>query len=148
MCRARVQVPDTRFDWLYEHHKPPSKIPAVLTVFDIAGLVKGASAGEGLGNAFLSHIRAVDGIFHVCRAFSDADVIHVEGDVDPIRDLDIIHHELRLKDEEFLRKHFSQTEAAYKRLGKNLDKDKKVELETLARLVALVCDEHKDVRHG
>ena len=90
----------------------------------------------------------MDGIFHVCRVFSDADVIHVEGDVDPIRDLDIIHHELRVKDEEFLRKHQQQTEAAYKRLGKNLDKDKKVELETLARLVQLVGEEHKDVRHG
>ncbi|CAB4429898.1 unnamed protein product [Rhizophagus irregularis] len=66
--------------------------------------VKGASTGAGLGNNFLSHIRAVDAIFHVVRAFSEEDVIHVEGNLDPVRDLEIIHNELRLKDEEFLTK--------------------------------------------
>lgn len=64
---SRVAVPDTRFDWLCDFYKPASKVPAFLTVIDIAGLVKGASGGAGLGNAFLSHIRAVDGIFHVVR---------------------------------------------------------------------------------
>lgn len=64
---SRVAVPDVRFDWLCETYKPASKVPAYLTVIDIAGLVKGASSGAGLGNAFLSHIRAVDGIFHVVR---------------------------------------------------------------------------------
>jgi obg-like ATPase 1 len=101
---ARVVVPDPRFDWLCEHYKPASKIPASLTVIDIAGLVKGAAEGEGLGNAFLSHIKAVDGIFHLCRAFDDADIVHVEGDVDPVRDMEIIHNELRLKDIEFMTK--------------------------------------------
>jgi obg-like ATPase 1 len=67
-------------------------------VTDIAGLVKGAAEGAGLGNAFLSHIQAVDGIFHVCRAFGGDEVTHVEGSVEPVRDLEIIHNELRLKD--------------------------------------------------
>ncbi len=68
-------------------------------MIDIAGLVRGASEGQGLGNAFLSHIKAVDGIFHLVRAFEDPDVIHVEGELDPVRDIQIIHEELRLKDE-------------------------------------------------
>jgi obg-like ATPase 1 len=76
---SRVPVPDERFDWLVEKYKPKSVVPAVLTITDIAGLVKGAAEGQGLGNAFLSHIQAVDGIFHVCRAFSNEDIIHVEG---------------------------------------------------------------------
>lgn len=69
---------------------------------DIAGLVKGASKGQGLGNAFLSHIKACDAIFHLCRAFEDDDVTHIEGDVNPVRDIEIINEELRLKDEEQL----------------------------------------------
>lgn len=67
-------------------------------MFDIAGLVKGASEGAGLGNAFLSHIGGVDGIYHVVRAFEDDSITHNEGDVDPIRDMDIIHSELMKKD--------------------------------------------------
>lgn len=82
---SRVPVPDERFDHLVEKYKPKSVVPAVLTVTDIAGLVKGAAEGAGLGNAFLSHISAVDGIFHVCRAFDNDDIIHVEGSVDPCR---------------------------------------------------------------
>uniref|UniRef100_A0A673AJC9 Obg like ATPase 1 n=1 Tax=Sphaeramia orbicularis TaxID=375764 RepID=A0A673AJC9_9TELE len=78
------------------------KIPAFLNVVDIAGLVKGAHAGQGLGNAFLSHISACDGIFHMTRAFEDEDIIHVEGTVDPVRDMEIIHEELRMKDEEMI----------------------------------------------
>ena len=103
-----MTVPDERFDWLVSTYKPKSVIPAYLEVVDIAGLVKGASAGEGLGNAFLSHIRGVDGIFHVMRAFDDADVIHVEDRVDPIEDIDIITGELRLKDIEFVGKHVEE----------------------------------------
>jgi len=142
-------VPDGRFDWLCETYKPASKIPAALTVYDIAGLVKGASTGEGLGNAFLSHIRAVDGIFHMSRAFADPDVVHVEGDVDPVRDLSIIASELRAKDLEFLTKHLTGVEAAFKRLGKSGEtKDKRVELETLQKLVKLIGEDGKDVRHG
>jgi obg-like ATPase 1 len=79
-------------------------VPANLTVYDIAGLTRGASTGAGLGNAFLSHIRAVDAIFQVVRCFDDAEIIHVEGDVNPTRDLEIISDELRLKDIEFTEK--------------------------------------------
>ena len=89
--QARVNVPDDRFRWLVDLYKPKSAVPAFLEVVDIAGLVKGAATGEGLGNAFLSHIAGVDGIFHVCRAFEDAEVVHVEDRVDPVEDLEIIH---------------------------------------------------------
>jgi obg-like ATPase 1 len=95
---SKVPVPDERFDHLVSVYKPKSVVPAVLTVTDIAGLVKGASEGAGLGNAFLSNIQAVDGIFHVCRAFAGDEITHVEGRVDPVEDLGIIHNELRLKD--------------------------------------------------
>jgi ribosome-binding ATPase YchF (GTP1/OBG family) len=78
--------------------KPKSSVPATLSITDIAGLVKGASEGAGLGNAFLSHIQAVDGIYHVVRAFDDPDIIHEEGEVDPIRDMEIIIGELIAKD--------------------------------------------------
>jgi len=101
---ARVSVPDERYDWLCEHWKPASKVPAVLQITDIAGLIKGASQGEGLGNAFLSHIRAVDGIYHVMRIFEDADVTHVDGSVDPLRDIEVIIDELILKDLEVVGK--------------------------------------------
>ena len=96
-----MAVPDGRFDWLCNQYQPASKIPAHLTIFDIAGLTRGASSGAGLGNAFLSHVRNVDAIFAMVRAFDDAEIIHVEGDVDPIRDLDIIAEELRVKDTEW-----------------------------------------------
>ena len=99
---SRVPVPDERFDFLCQYHKPASKIPAFLNVVDIAGLVKGAHNGQGLGNAFLSHISACDGIFHLTRAFEDDDITHVEGSVDPVRDIEIIHEELQLKDEEMV----------------------------------------------
>lgn len=95
---SRVAVPDARFDHLVDHHKPASKVPAFLHITDIAGLIDGASEGAGLGNAFLSHISAVDGILHMVRCFKDPDVVHVKGEVDPIRDMGIIHNELRLKD--------------------------------------------------
>src|SRR4051794_25016556 len=102
-----------------EKYKSTTKIPAWLTVIDIAGLVKGASAGEGLGNAFLSHVRAVDAIFHVCRAFDEVDVIHVDGEVNPIKDLEVIHHELRLKDEEFIRTAIAELKKTMGKLGSN-----------------------------
>ena len=78
--------------------KPKNSVSAVLQITDIAGLVKGASEGCGLGNAFLSHIRAVDAIFHVLRCFDSKNVTHVEGSVDPCRDMDIIREELLKKD--------------------------------------------------
>lgn len=82
--QARVNIPDERFNTLVDIYKPKATFPAFLEIVDIAGLVKGAAQGEGLGNAFLSHIQAVDGIFHVCRAFDDSDVVHVEDRVNPI----------------------------------------------------------------
>jgi len=95
---TRIFVDDPRFDWLVEKHKPKSEVKAFLSIVDIAGLVSGASKGEGMGNAFLSHINAVDGIIHVMRAFEDDDVIHAEDKVDPVRDIITICSELRLKD--------------------------------------------------
>ncbi|KAI8355682.1 GTP-binding protein YchF [Blakeslea trispora] len=147
---SRVAVPDERFDWLCQHYKPAKEIPAFLTVIDIAGLVKGAASGAGLGNAFLSHIKAVDAIFHVVRAFDEADVIHVEGELDPVRDLDIIREELRLKDEEFLAKQSTELNAAAKRLGHGgnaQDKAKKEEAAVVQKVYEYV-QSGKDVRHG
>lgn len=143
---SRVAVPDVRFDWLCENYKPKSKVPAYLTVIDIAGLVKGAASGQGLGNAFLSHIRAVDGIFHVVRAFSGEEVVHVEGEVDPTRDLEIIREELRLKDAEFLAK---AVEIAKKNMrGHESDKSLKFALDATEKLLNWVDVQKREVRHG
>lgn len=95
---AKVPVPDKRFETLCKMWKPKSKVPTALTIYDIAGLVPNAHKGEGLGNEFLSHIQAVDGIYHMVRAFADNEVVHTEGDVDPIRDMDVISNELVQKD--------------------------------------------------
>lgn len=91
-------VPDQKFKYLSECYKPPSIVPAVLKVVDIAGLIRGASEGAGLGNAFLSHIAAVDGIFHLVRAFDSDEIVHVDDSIDPIRDLETIGGELCAKD--------------------------------------------------
>jgi len=93
-----VTVPDDRLDFLNELYQPKSLVPTTFEFTDIAGLVKGASLGEGLGNKFLSHIREVDAIVEVVRCFNDTNIIHVEGDVDPIRDVEIINVELMLAD--------------------------------------------------
>ncbi|OEU15017.1 hypothetical protein FRACYDRAFT_208615 [Fragilariopsis cylindrus CCMP1102] len=95
---TRCAVPDKRYQSLVDIWKPPSQYPAYLHLVDIAGLIKGASEGAGLGNAFLSHIQSVDGIFHLVRAFDDRAVTHVEDSVDPERDLDTITAELCKKD--------------------------------------------------
>lgn len=107
---AKVFVPDRRFERLCEIYNPRSKVAASISIFDIAGLVAGASEGEGLGNAFLSHIQAVDGIFHVVRAFPGEDVMHNEGEVDPVRDLDIITNELFQKDLQHIAKVLPEVE--------------------------------------
>jgi len=139
---ARVNVPDERYEWLTDFWKPASKVPAALQITDIAGLIRGASKGEGLGNNFLSHIQAVDGIYHVMRVFEDADVTHVEGAVDPIRDLEIIGEELLLKDIETARK---QRERLEKELNHTKDKKKVADLETMKKVEA-VLSEHKQIR--
>ncbi|KAI9829124.1 MAG: Obg-like ATPase [Thelocarpon impressellum] len=145
---ARVIVPDARYDWLCEHYKPSSKVPANLTVYDIAGLTRGASTGAGLGNAFLSHIRAVDAIFQVVRCFDDAEIIHVEGDVDPVRDLNIISEELRIKDIEFVEKGLEIVKKQTIRGGQSLEMRKlKEEQATVEKLLAWLKD-GKDVRKG
>jgi GTP-binding protein YchF len=95
---VRCIVPDQKFKYLSNCFKSPSIVPAALKIVDIAGIIRGASEGAGLGNAFLSHIAAVDGIFHLVRAFDSDEVIHVDDSVDPIRDLDTIESELCLKD--------------------------------------------------
>lgn len=138
---ARVIVPSPRFDELCQIYKPASEVPAHLTVYDIAGLTKGASAGEGLGNAFLSHIRAVDSIYQVVRCFDDAEIIHIEGDVDPVRDLEIINEELRLKDIEFSEKALENALKIAKRGGQSLEvKSKKEEAALIERIIQLLQD--------
>lgn len=139
---ARVSVPDERFDWLCQLYKPASKVPAWLNVVDIAGLVKGASEGQGLGNAFLSNISACDAVFHLCRAFAGDDVTHVEGDVNPVRDLQIIFDELRLKDIQYLT---PVVEKATRNARSN-EKAKKDELEVLKKILDLLETEKKHVR--
>ncbi|WIA42672.1 hypothetical protein OEZ86_008632 [Tetradesmus obliquus] len=99
---SRCPVPDERYDFLCNMWNPPSKYPAYLHVTDIAGLVRGASEGAGLGNAFLSHVAAVDGLFHVVRAFDNDEVVHVDDSVDPVRDLETIQMELCKKDLDYL----------------------------------------------
>eukprot|EP01010_Urceolus_cornutus_P004881 NODE_810_length_1322_cov_159.944226_g615_i0.p1 GENE.NODE_810_length_1322_cov_159.944226_g615_i0~~NODE_810_length_1322_cov_159.944226_g615_i0.p1 ORF type:complete len:396 (+),score=87.80 NODE_810_length_1322_cov_159.944226_g615_i0:71-1258(+) len=126
---ARINVPDDRFHWLCEHYKPASKVPPFLSITDIAGLVKGASDGEGLGNAFLSHIKGVDAIFHMIRVFPDADITHVEGEIDPVRDLEIIHSELIKKDLEFVTSAMSKIE----RIART-DKLKKLEYDMFTKI--------------
>lgn len=105
---ARCAVPDERYNFLCNMWKPPSEYPAYLHVTDIAGLVRGAAEGAGLGNDFLSHISAVDGIFHVVRAFDSEEVIHVDDSVDPVRDLETIQAELCAKDMQYLKKAVEQ----------------------------------------
>jgi len=139
---SRVPVPDARFDFLVEHHKPASKVPAFLNVTDIAGLVKGASEGQGLGNAFLSHIKACDAIFHLCRTFEDKEITHVEGEVDPIRDLDIINEELRLKDVEYFSKVYADLKQKYERGEKKL----KQEYEIMTKINKVLVEDEKHIR--
>merc|ERR1711970_363864 len=141
---SRVPVPDARFDFLVEHHKPASKVPAFLNVTDIAGLVKGASEGQGLGNAFLSHIKSCDAIFHLCRTFEDAEITHVEGEVDPIRDLDIINEELRLKDVDGFNKVFADIKQKFERGEKKL----KSEYEILCKINKVLVEEERHIRFG
>ena len=119
-----------------------------MTVYDIAGLTRGASTGAGLGNAFLSHIRAVDAIFEVVRCFDDAEIIHVEGDVDPVRDLDIISEELRIKDIEFVEKAHENLVKQTRRGGQSLEMKKLKEEQSTVEKILEQLKSGKDVRKG
>lgn len=141
---AKTYVPDKRFDKLVEMYHPKSEVGATITVTDIAGLVKGASEGAGLGNAFLSHIAAVDGIFHVVRAFENEEIIHEEGDVEPVRDMEIIHGELIAKDIQNLKKAMEDLEKIIKRTNAKVARD---EMEVLVKVDALF-KALKNVRDG
>lgn len=125
-----VPVPDKRLDHLAEIVNPKSKVPASVEFVDIAGLVKGASEGKGKGNAFLSHIREVDLIVHVVRCFDDENVVHVEGNIDPERDIRIIEDELILKDLESVEKREENLE----KQAKGEDKKIKAQLDIVQRL--------------
>ncbi|MGM0458231.1 MAG: redox-regulated ATPase YchF [Bacteroidota bacterium] len=127
-----VTVPDERLDRLSELVDPKQTMPATIEFVDIAGLVKGASEGKGKGNAFLSHIREVDLIVHVVRCFDDGDVIHVEGSVDPERDIHIIEDELILKDLETVEKRVD----TLKKQSKGGDKNITAQLAVVKRLQA------------
>ncbi len=109
-----VAVPDSRLDWLSDFYKPKKTTPAVIEFVDIAGLVKGASKGEGLGNKFLSNIRATDAIVHVVRCFDDENIVHVEGSTDPARDIEIIDIELIMADMEMVERRIKKAETAAK----------------------------------
>ncbi len=109
-----VAVPDSRLDVLAKMYNPELYTPAVIEFVDIAGLVKGASKGEGLGNKFLSHIREVDAIVHVVRCFENNDIIHVDGNINPLRDLETINLELIFSDMEILERRIDNVKKAMK----------------------------------
>ena len=126
-----VAVPDKRMDVLAEMYNPEKYTPAVIEFVDIAGLVKGASKGEGLGNKFLSHIREVDAILHVVRCFEDDNIIHVDGSIDAMRDLETINLELIFSDMEILERRMDRVKKTMKG-----DKSLAVEVELLERVYA------------
>ena len=109
-----VAVPDKRLDVLAEMYDPDKYTPATIEFVDIAGLVKGASKGEGLGNKFLSNIRECDAIVHVVRCFENDDIIHVEGSIDPVRDIETINLELILSDVEMMERRIDKTKKMVK----------------------------------
>ncbi len=109
-----VAVPDSRLDYLSQMYSPKKTTPAVIEFVDIAGLVRGASHGEGLGNKFLSHIREVDAILHVVRCFEDENIIHVDGKIDPMRDLETINMELIFADMEMMERRIDRANKALK----------------------------------
>lgn len=132
-----VSVPDPRLDRLTELAKSVNTVPATIEFFDIAGLVEGASRGEGLGNQFLSHIREVDAVIHVVRCFDDENVVHVSGSVDPARDIEVINTELLLKDLETIEKRIDRVG----RQAKGGDKKLRDELAFCERLLSTVSDQ-------
>ena len=150
-----TNVPDKRLEVLSDICKPQRTIPATVDIVDIAGLVKGASKGEGLGNQFLANIRECDAILHVLRCFDDDNVVHVDGSVDPVRDKGVVDTELQIKDLETIESRLGKAEKA----GKAGDKDAKKLADLLIRYreallqgkscrsVALVNDEEAAIAH-
>ncbi len=136
-----VNVPDSRLEKLEELVNPQKVIPATVEIVDIAGLVKGASKGEGLGNQFLANIRETDAILHVLRCFENDNIVHVDGSVDPIRDKETIDIELQLKDLETVQKRLERV----KRTAKTGQKEAQVELDVLLKVEATLL-EGKSVR--
>jgi ribosome-binding ATPase len=130
-----VNIPDPRLKALSKVYKPKREVPAVMQFVDIAGLVKGASQGEGLGNQFLSHIREVDAIMHVVRCFEDIDITHVEGSVDPVRDADVVNLELVLKDMDTVEKKLQKDRKLAGQPGTKEGKEAKTRVDVLERLV-------------
>src|SRR6266481_4893504 len=129
-----VNVPDPRLEALAALVKPVRIVPTQIEIVDIAGLVKGASKGEGLGNKFLANIREVDAIIHVVRCFEDETILREEGPINPIADKDVIDTELQLKDLESVEKKMQRTEKQVR-----IDPKVKTEMEVLVR-----CKEHLD----
>ena len=133
-----VTVPDYRLDVLNEMYKPKSLVATTFEFTDIAGLVKGASKGEGLGNQFLANIRNVDAICHVVRCFENGDITHVEGTIDPIRDIEIINLELIFSDLDVVEKRIPKIE---KKAQSKVD-DAEVEYNLLIKLKKHLLDGH------
>ncbi|MEG0252390.1 MAG: redox-regulated ATPase YchF, partial [Christensenellaceae bacterium] len=127
-----VSVPDSRLDYLAEIYHPHKFTPAQIEFVDIAGLVKGASKGEGLGNKFLSHIREVDAICHVVRCYDDTNIVHVDGNIDPKRDIETINLELIFADLEIVDKRLDKS----RKLFKTGDKRYVVEADMMERIKA------------
>ena len=132
-----VPVPDERLDVLTKMHESKKTVPAVIEFVDIAGLVKGASKGEGLGNQFLSNIREVDAIVHVVRCFEDTNIVHVDGSIDPLRDIETINLELIFSDVEILDRRIAKTAR-----GANNDKKLAKEVEMMKRLKDFLEEGH------
>src|SRR5580658_4761591 len=131
-----VPVPDARMDKIVQHVKPNSIVPTTMEFVDIAGIVAGASKGEGLGNQFLSHIRQTDAILHVVRCFHDDEVIHVAGKVSPLDDIDIINTELLLADLDTVQKRAAKSEKAAK--SHSATPAQKTEHETVKKLLEVL----------
>lgn len=134
-----VTVPDERLEKISQFVKPQNQVPTVIEFVDIAGLVAGASQGEGLGNKFLSNIRETDAIIHVVRCFVDSNVVHVSGNVDPLRDIDVINTELMLAD-------LDSVEKRYKKIEKIAQSSKDAKIRSEFSIVKKLYDALKDGR--
>lgn len=136
-----INVPDSRLEKLEELVNPQKVVPNTMEIVDIAGLVKGASEGEGLGNQFLGNIRETDAILHVVRCFDDGNIVHVDGSIDPVRDKETIDIELQLKDLETVQKGVEKS----KKVAKSGDKDAKKQVELFEKVVSTL-EQGKSVR--